>query len=135
MLIKLSPIKGYGSFNEVYMSGKKFYSKNLNSVITFGEKPNNTNAHIINFGVTISKKTAKKAIIRNRIKRLLRESFRALLKETDSSKLIFIDKIIFSYQKAPAYPNQICLTDVMPAVQNILEQAYFFYCKKNSEKK
>lgn len=132
MLIKLTPIKGHDGFQNVYMAGKKFYTKQLTAVVIFADNANITaelSSHTINYGVTIGKRLAHKAVIRNRVKRLLRHSMRTLMKEIDNSKLIIIDKIILSYKIAPAYPKQIGLTDVMPAIKQALEQAYLFYSR------
>lgn len=93
---------------------------------------NNNFKHTIYYGVTVSKKVAKKAVVRNRIKRLMRESLRTATKEFEIKKLLPIKKIIISYFSAPKHPMQISLNDVLPAVKNLLEQAYLRYDNNNS---
>jgi ribonuclease P protein component len=143
MLVQFRSIKGYSSFSKVYSAGKKFRSNSATAVVIFNDEfpsYSNTNEklanYIIYYGVTVSKKVAKKAVIRNRIKRILRESLRIEAKKSDAKKLFCIKKIIISYYFAPKHPMQISLNDILPAVRNILEQAYLHYENKlNKERK
>jgi len=129
MQVNIQSLKGHNCFNEVFQTGKKFYAKNLFSVVLYHTKL--PSAPIIHYGVTISKRLEKKAAVRNRIKRLLRESIRLLIKELKPSSLLNIDRIIFAYQKKLDPTKQITLNEVMPAVRHILEQANLFIIKKN----
>ena len=76
-------------------------------------------------GVTISKRIAKKAVVRNRIKRLLRESIRKSVKEIllETNNTIVFKTIIISWRKAPQRPKEISLDDVYPAVKKIIQMA------------
>ena len=154
MAVQLHSIKGYNSFRKIYDVGMRFRSNNASATVVFAgfsgtikptvgisnsensiEKNNESNSetycdeckHIIYYGVTVSKKVAKKAVIRNRIKRLMRESLRIVAKEIEIKKLLPIEKIIISYYSAPKHPMQISLKNVLPAVKSLLKQAYLHY--------
>jgi ribonuclease P protein component len=140
MSIILRTIKGNGSFSQIFQAGKRFRCDNSGAVVIFfdekadnfnPDKLNNSNdLHIIYYGVSIGKKVAKKAVVRNRVKRLMRESLRISIKEIEPKKLLSIKKIIFTYYSAPLHPMQIKLQDVLPAIKNILEQANLHYLEK-----
>ncbi len=63
-------LKKRDSFLEIQESGKKFFSKHFILAI---RESHDDNSRI---GITVSKKVDKRAVIRNRIKRLIREIFR-----------------------------------------------------------
>ncbi len=125
-MIQLKSIKGFGSFNQIYQIGKKFYANSASAVVVFKHDICNE-SHIIFYGVAVSKKIAKKAVIRNRIKRLLRESLRIIVKEDYSNTFACIDKIILTYHAAPTHQQLINLQEILPVIKNILEQANFYY--------
>ena len=132
MAVTLRTIKGYDSFSKVFQSGKRFRFNSANAAVIFSDakKTNCDFQHTIYYGVSVGKKTAKKAVIRNRIKRLMRESFRISVKNLEIEKIIVIEKIVFTYYFAPLHPMQIKLQDVLPAVKNILEQANLYYLEE-----
>ena len=129
MHIYCKPIKGYNAFSDAFKVGIKLKTKCLFSSIVLNTSTDDEQ-HTILLGVTISKKIVKKAVIRNRVKRLLRTSFRLLLNEFDAIELKAINNIILVWKFAPQHPKEITLDNVMPAVKNILEQAFNLY-KKN----
>ena len=131
MLVCCKPIKGYNAFSANFKTGMKLKTECIFCSVVFNKNIEIDEFHTIYYGVSISKKIAKKAVIRNRVKRLLRESLRLLLKEFDSAELIFINSIILIWQVAPKSSNEISLDCVMPAVKNILEQASNLYKRKN----
>jgi len=63
-------LRGRNDFQKVYRKGKRYEG----SFISVFVLPNQENCHRI--GVTASRKAVGNAVIRNRAKRLLRESFR-----------------------------------------------------------
>ena len=158
MSVQLHSIKGYNSFRKIYDVGMRFRSNNASATVVFSEvffsemiktavvsssetsKKSNNNAycgvsndgkHIIYYGVAVGKKVAKKAVVRNRIKRLMRESLRIAVKKIEVEKKLPIKKIIISYHSAPKHPMQIGLNNVLPAVENLLKQAYLYYVRIN----
>ncbi len=119
---KLQTIKGRSKFDELFKYGTKFRNKDCVSLIRFesiSEEFNPNNNRVIFYAVAISKKTAKKAVLRNRIKRLIRESFRQLLKE-DITLFDRINHIIIIWRWAPPYPGLIGLNEVKESVKKIL---------------
>ncbi len=125
------PLKGYKVFDKVFQSGKKLYSGSAASVICFDFSADyDGNVHL---GVTISKRLAKKAVIRNRIKRLLRESVRLAIKQLNQrGTIIPIDQMIISWRQAPDMPSKIRLADVMPHVIKIIQSAESIYNRKKA---
>lgn len=78
MLSREYRLKKKTAFTATYKIKHSFY---LNGVAVFvGLKKKNQN-DVTKVGFVVSKKTHKRAVRRNRLKRLLRESYRLLLKE------------------------------------------------------
>ena len=132
MVVYCKSIKGYNNFSDTFKIGLKIKIKNIFSSIVFNKNNVNAENHTIYYGVTISKKLIKRAIIRNKVKRLLRESIRLLLKEFEITDLIFLDRVILSWQIVVNHPKEISLNDVMPSVKLIFERALNIYKKKNN---
>ena len=135
--IILKPIKHKKAFSEAYKSGKKFFHESVYISICF-EKVSNKDKSIsidvmveqkeVYFAVLISKKVAKKAIVRNRIKRLLRESIRKYFIDLHRRKSPCIFKsLIISWKTAPKHFQQIHLSDVYPVINSALQNAYNYY--------
>lgn len=122
-------------FADIHKNENRIENNNESNSNNYSTSTSNDFKHIIYYGVTIGKKVAKKAVVRNRIKRLMRESLRIAVKELEIKKLLPIEKIIISYYFAPKYPMQIGLNDVLPAVKNILKQAYLYYSSINENNK
>ncbi len=80
--IKLVSLKSEKKFSDVYQNGKRIYSGNI--ILTISKVKDSSsertqdinNEEIVEFAVVVGKRTSKSAVIRNRIKRLLRESIR-----------------------------------------------------------
>ena len=139
--IKLKPLKGYNAFAKFFKAGAKVYSKNAASVICFRGQCKDLNikkieplfdSDVIFYGVTVSRKRAKKAVVRNRIKRLLRESLRQSIENyIDDAGNPQIKIIIITWTgETPQHPMLIRLDDVKPAVEEILKKADKLYNEK-----
>jgi len=135
MTIYCKPIKGYNSFSTLFKEGMKVKTYNILCSVKFNDNVVEKETHPIYYGVTISKRNAKKAILRNRVKRLLRESFRTLVKEHNNKQLGMIDSIVFAWQIAPKHKNDIALNDVLPAVQKVLAKALAIHTNKKKNYK
>ncbi len=100
---KKEKLKSRKQLDALFKSGKTFTVFPVKLFYAFGDEQDN----MIKTGVGVSKKFFKKAVHRNRIKRLLREAYRTekqpLHLHLDSSKkqivlfLLFIDKELPSY--------------------------------------
>lgn len=126
------PIKGFGAFAKVYACGRKFREKNLTASVVFaddGTISDDANflrgEQILRFGVSIGKRTAKRAVVRNRIKRLLRESLRAYCKTKERS---IIYEAVLVWRMAPPRANLIRLIDVQTEVFSVLSKAEAYFC-------
>ncbi len=129
--IIVTPLKGYKIFDRVFQSGKRIYSGPAASVVCHQEIE--TYDFKLCLGVTVSKRIAKKAVIRNRIKRLLRESVRLAIKEMQKrGTTIPISKMIINWRQAPDMQSKIKLDDVLPHIVKILNKAETYYSKQVS---
>ena len=87
-LPKSMRLKGHRTFKYIHKNSKKFYG-NLMDFRIAKSKPGILRSHKINKGlsnfkiaITISKKVSKKSVVRNRLRRILQETF---LKEFNKS--------------------------------------------------
>jgi ribonuclease P protein component len=67
-------IRGYESFKRIFIKSKIIETRYLKCYLQFDDKI--TSPQSIKVGFTVSKKKVKKAYIRNRIKRLMKEAYR-----------------------------------------------------------
>jgi ribonuclease P protein component len=80
-------LKGWQDFRQVYRQGKRYQSHHLIIRVLAGEADQ---AIPTRFGISVSKKVSKKAVIRNRIKRQLKGVIRGLLPKITSGWQIII---------------------------------------------
>lgn len=130
----LKPIKGKKIFDELFAKSSKFYHKDCLAIIRFIEKSNQVNpssVRIIFYAVGISKKTARKAVIRNRVKRLLRESLKQL---SDDNIQLFdnLEYLVIMWKWAPANQKLIRLNDVKPSVEKVLRNVQNQFSKNKT---
>ena len=125
----LKPIKGFNAFGYVFKAGKKISNNDALMVVCKKEilemqKKNNTSNCIdcIYYGVTVPKKIAKKAVVRNRIKRLMRESLRKYFNNLEGDFEIQIKYLIIVWKYAPAHPALIGFNNVYPAIESLLNR-------------
>ncbi len=123
--IQIKSLKGFNSFSSVYTKGKKIKIEDLFSVFVFrGSKLNFKKCmdeDIFYVGVGSSKRANKKAVTRNRIKRLLRVSVLQTLSESHHS-YDYLKYAVFVYNKRIEQPQMIHLSDIKPLVQQIFEK-------------
>ncbi len=124
--IKLETIKRKKEFECLVTNGFWLREGPLKSVILFREDCQlETNFYKIIYAVTVSRKTTKKAVVRNRIKRLLRESFRKVASEDFPNDIWKIHYILFQWTVAPQRACEINLWAVYPTVKKLIETAIF----------
>lgn len=132
---KLQSVKGKSRFDEIFKTGQRFNNKDCIFFVKYEEFPSQgglKERRIINYAVAISKKIAKKAVVRNRIKRLMRESLRQILK-SDSNLFNGISEFVIIWRWAPKHRSLIGLREVKDSVNNVLQKSQIF--KNNVEKK
>ena len=121
--IKLQPLKGKTAIAELYKSGKRFHTHSATAFVQYSEYPNDNKSHILNHVVTISKRCAKKAVVRNRIKRLLRVSLNKMIDRNNTmNALSLVDSILISWKNAPKHPMLINLSDVIPVLDDLIRK-------------
>lgn len=131
MNYQIESIKRKKEFDYLFSKGKRFSEGNLRLVVL----PKNSEElekepFKLFYAVQVSKKATKKAVVRNRIKRLLRESLRFLAKNTMNDKLYIFKYIFLGWVFAPQRPCEIHLKDVLPSVEKALSDAYQLFISR-----
>jgi len=132
--ILFKSLKSKIDFAEMYKSGKKFFASDAMAVVRFRDAvdmdPGDDMSEkkvpqTLKYVVSVSKRNAKKAVVRNRIKRLLRESIKEYFNDdTHSEKAEAFDTLIINWRRAPKQPMKIHLDDVRPTVNYLIRKAY-----------
>lgn len=128
-MLKLCRVKGKKTFAKIFVEGKKFRTDSINAFVCYRSNfhPEN-NIFNLFFAVSVSKKVIKKAVVRYRVKRLLRAGIRyALLQPEFIEKFVFIEYIVLIWKKPVSSPNLIKLYDVIPDLFEILKTATNYY--------
>mgnify|MGYP002335995853 CR=1 FL=1 len=124
------PLKGQGAFNDVMRSGRRTTSGPLSLTAAFSA--DRSSVETLNCGVTIGKRTAKRAVVRNRVKRLLREAIRQSIPiRSQALSRAGIHTVILVWRSAPQAPMLLRLADVRPHVAAALDQA-ISVCSRNA---
>lgn len=132
----LQTIKSKKAFAEIFGNGKKFFDSNSMAVFSYAGLINRVNdintKPVIRFSVAVPKKSAKKAVVRNRIKRLMRESIRHFFSNYAVPDPCFAEfRIAFVWRNAPDHPGLISLKNVKPEIESLLNSAMNYWLKKN----
>ncbi|NLO19400.1 MAG: ribonuclease P protein component [Ignavibacteria bacterium] len=137
--VLLKTIKGKKNFDSVFSNKKVFSSKKLIAIVNFKKEEDsfsdrqNKEDKIISYAVLASKKLSKKAVVRNRVKRLLRESIKKVLNESIDNPYIFENIVLSWKEKLPHHPKLIKFTEVMLSLSEVLNKAYQYYITKEKE--
>lgn len=140
---KLKAIKGYKSFELVIQAGKKFYLNEAMAVVVFREygineriyRKNPPDEGTIYFGVSAGKRVSKKAVVRNRLKRLLRESIKRIVEASSLSGSFSEVEFILIFWKQPVdYPGQVKLGYVEAIINSLLSKAIQYHQKLSGGK-
>lgn len=110
---QLKSLKGKKRFSEVFSKGKRFSSPKLLLTIEMKDPLQSGESNVIEFAVIVGKRTSKSAVIRNRIKRLLRESIRFHFPIVfgDLETLPF-QSVLLNWRQAPKHQKLIGLAEV-----------------------
>ncbi|MCX7880692.1 MAG: ribonuclease P protein component [Ignavibacteria bacterium] len=132
MNYKFETIKKKKELEDLLKNGIRFNTVNLRAIVSPRKSiASGENVYNIRFAVQVPKKTSKKAVVRNRIKRLLRESLRKVAKEMLPERFFLIESIFLLWRStAPSKPYQIHLQDVLPNVSSLCENACVFIDNK-----
>lgn len=114
------PLKGFGAFEETLRSGRRVTSGPLSLTAALVRDPQ-APFDAIRYGVGIPKRIAPRAVSRNRVKRLLRESVRRhVCSRADEIGSSGYDRLVFLWRQAPASPMLLRLSDVEPHVERAI---------------
>lgn len=131
MKFNLESIKRKKEFEYLFSNGIRISNDKLRAIVLF-KSPTELNLEPcrILYAVYVSKKATKKSVVRNRIKRLLRESLRLLARNVMKEEICAFKYLYLNWTSAPARPCEISLKDVFPVVQRTIVKAYI-YLKQN----
>ena len=116
MLKKKYRLKKYSAFNATYKIRNLVADNNI--CIYFGKEKTNKDI-TTKIAFVVSKKIHKRAVVRNRIKRLMRESFRLLIKE---NKVENINKYLSIICVAKVSAINANYHDIDNSLTNLLSQ-------------
>ncbi len=127
---KLKTVKGKTHFDVLFKNAFKFYEKDAAIFVSYKEQPESESLTElpepieIQYAVTARKRKIRKAVMRNRIKRLLRESLRQIFDDYSAkNKITKLGEFVIVWNSAPARPGMIKLSDVLPVAQKLIERA------------
>jgi ribonuclease P protein component len=116
MLQKKYRLKKYSAFIATYKKNNAVSDNNV--CIYFGKEKTGMNTDT-KFAFVVSKKIHKRAVVRNRIKRLMRESIRLMLKE---NKIPFIHKYLSVICVAKQNSINCNFPDIDNTLKNLLNK-------------
>lgn len=134
-IINLKSIKGFGVFDIIYKNSIRVHSQNLTLAYLKPKKvqelnliPNSQNEGLtIYFGATIGKKNTKKAVSRNRTKRLIREALAIFHINTQIEYNILSNRlnkafIVISARYKLNNPKEISLNEIQIEINQLLDK-------------
>jgi ribonuclease P protein component len=125
--LELKSLKGKKKFDEFFKTASKFYLNDAAIFVTYKDDAAGSNDATLEYAVAVRKKDARKAVVRNRIKRLLRECIRQLANNSETAgKLMRFDRFIIIWANAPKHPKLIGLNQVCPVVEKLIDKALKF---------
>ena len=116
MLKKELRLQKHSAFQATYRIKNSYH---ISGVVLWVGKKKTDEKYLTKVGFVVSKKTHKRAVKRNRLKRLMRESYRLLLKEKsigNSDK--YLSLIFVGFEKALEYN----FADMKKIIENLLKK-------------
>ena len=119
---KLERLKGYHAIRNVFISGHSFMHSSMKIFYSYEQLNPET---FLKCSVGVSKRNFRKAVQRNRIKRLLKEAYRlnkvSLLLFTQNNRLQFSVFILYTGKDLPAFNY---LNEKMPVIiEKLIQKA------------
>lgn len=114
MLSKKFRLKKYSAFIATYKNNNKISDKNIS--IYFGKEKTSPDI-TTKFAFVVSKKTHKRAVVRNRIKRLMREVIKQIIKE---NKYIYIHKYMSLILVGNPFSVNASINDIRNSINELL---------------
>lgn len=119
-IMLLKPLKGHGSFERILKTGRRTTNGPLSLTLGIGSVQTDT----IHVGVSVPRRNVNSAVIRNRIKRLLRVAIQQTVQQHDvRSRLHGVNVIVAIWRSVPTSASRISLRDVFPVVDATLKRA------------
>jgi ribonuclease P protein component len=110
-------IKSKKTFADLFQTGKKVSSELLHGIYL----TKNTLTDLqFNYAVAVSKKISKKAVIRNRLKRLLRENIRGYLNKQENY-LLKLEYIVLIWRKPVKTRFDVSFEEVKKNIEKIFK--------------
>lgn len=116
----LQPLKGHGSFERILKAGRRTTGGHLSLTLGVGTVEVDT----IQVGVSVPRRIVSSAVIRNRIKRLLRVAIHQTVQHNDvRCRIRGVNTIVAIWRSGPPIASLISLRDVYPTVDATLKRA------------
>jgi len=126
----LRSIKGKKQFTEIFTGSKKLYADSGYCFVLFNKNYTKdiNEDNTLNYAVIVKKKTAKKAICRNRAKRLMREVLRKSLPEIQCKHYFKAIKYLVVYWGVPLKsPKLLKYCEVEIMMSQLLEKVENYF--------
>ena len=122
---QMVPLKGHNSFRRVLGEGFKIHTDNFFGAFI----PNCIGSDVAKFGISIPKKHAKKAVVRNRTKRLVKECLISLANKENI--LNFYEFVIIRTTKLPSHPALVRYEQIESEINELFLKARMRVGKNN----
>jgi ribonuclease P protein component len=120
--VKVRPLKGFGAFDAVMQQGKRYTVGPIGLTVVVGEQ--NIEEGTVRIGVAIGKRLAPFSVARSRVRRLLRESIRAVVPNHQQAIITAgITSMVFLWRTPVQRPADLSMQDVQPAVNKAVTTA------------
>lgn len=118
--MKIVRLKGKKRFDEIFAAGIRYRRQAASCVVLYKDKPDRESVSV---AVAVSKKNCRRAVKRNRLKRLMREAVRQLSAEYPEL-LAELDAVVLYWNKEPESASLIGLAEVKAQVGRLLQKVY-----------
>ena len=130
--LKLIPVKGKKNFDYIFSHSRKFFVNAAGAIVCFKNRAEivdnlNTETLVLQYAVTVRKKNCRKAVVRNRIKRLLRVALRELsAQENYKNMLINIKALVLVWNSTITHPGLINLKVVKQEIVKLMDKIILY---------